>query len=56
MKDIFNSKEVPRKIGNVFAQESGTGIVMLKWKDSRDVLLLTAKHTDNLIILLVQIN
>ncbi|KAK9692981.1 Transposase IS4 [Popillia japonica] len=44
-----NSKELltkKLKKHEVIGQESGTGIVMLKWKDTRDVLVLTTAHTD----------
>ncbi|KAF2881562.1 hypothetical protein ILUMI_24611 [Ignelater luminosus] len=43
----LNSKSVVSKKlkrNEVFAEESGTGIVMLKWKDTRDVLMLTTQH------------
>lgn len=43
-----NPKEVVQKKlkkGEVFGQENERGICVLKWKDKRDVLLLTTKHT-----------
>ncbi|CAH1965776.1 unnamed protein product [Acanthoscelides obtectus] len=45
-KEVLNKK---LKKHEVMGQESGTGIVMLKWKDTRDVLLLTTVHTDEII-------
>lgn len=49
----FNSKEVANKKlkkGEIFAQESN-GIVMLKWKDTRDVLTLSTVHDDSTIVI-----
>nr|CAI5837030.1 unnamed protein product [Callosobruchus analis] len=45
----LNCTEVVRrkiKKNEVFASQSNTGVVMLKWQDKRDVLMLSAKHTD----------
>lgn len=45
----LNCKEVVHKQlskGQTIAKESNTGIVQLKWKDKRDVLTLSTKHTD----------
>ncbi|KAJ8949511.1 hypothetical protein NQ314_008204 [Rhamnusium bicolor] len=42
-----NPKEVTTKklkVGEVYAKENDRGICILKWKDKRDVLLLTTKH------------
>lgn len=44
----FNCKEVTEKKlsrGESVARESSTGVIMLKWKDKRDVLMLSTKHT-----------
>ena len=35
------------KRGQQVAKESNTGIVVLKWKDKRDVLMLSTIHSDN---------
>lgn len=35
------------KKGEIVAQKSNTGILVLKWKDKRDVLMLSTKHEDN---------
>ena len=40
-KEVIN-KKLKRK--EVVAQESGTGIIVLKWKDKRDVTMLTTIH------------
>lgn len=43
-----NPKEVIQKKlkkGEVFGQENDRGVCVLKWKDKRDVLLLSTKHT-----------
>ncbi|KAJ8962444.1 hypothetical protein NQ314_005740 [Rhamnusium bicolor] len=43
----FNSKQVTSKKlkkNEVFAEENGTGIVILKWKDKREVLMLSTVH------------
>nr|CAI5845806.1 unnamed protein product [Callosobruchus analis] len=45
----LNCTEVVRrkiKRNEVFARQSNTGVVMLKWQDKRDVLMLSTKHTD----------
>ncbi|CAG4997908.1 unnamed protein product [Parnassius apollo] len=48
-----NRKYLPRKVvetnlkrGEFVAQENDCGITVLKWKDKRDVLMLSTKHTD----------
>ncbi|KAJ8929591.1 hypothetical protein NQ314_017698 [Rhamnusium bicolor] len=44
----FNSKQVTSKKlkkNEVFAEESGTGIVILKWKDKREILMLSTLHS-----------
>lgn len=44
----MNPKEVITKNlkrGEVIANESNTGVVVLKWQDKRDVLCLSTKHT-----------
>ncbi|XP_050507475.1 piggyBac transposable element-derived protein 4-like [Diabrotica virgifera virgifera] len=41
-KDVILKK---LKRGEVFGQENEKGVCVLKWKDKRDVLLLTTKHT-----------
>lgn len=35
------------KKGETVAQKSNTGILVLKWKDKRDVLMLSTKHNDD---------
>ncbi|CAG5019923.1 unnamed protein product [Parnassius apollo] len=47
-----NRKYLPRKVvetnlkrGEFVAQENDCGITVLKWKDKRDVLMLSTKHT-----------
>nr|CAI5844778.1 unnamed protein product [Callosobruchus analis] len=41
-KDVITKK---LKKGEVFGKENDRGICVLKWKDKRDVLLLSTKHT-----------
>lgn len=36
------------KVGETIASESNTGVVVQKWKDKRDVLTLSTKHTDEM--------
>jgi len=36
------------KKGKIVAQKSNTGILILKWKDKKDVLMLSTKHEDNI--------
>lgn len=51
-KRKFNNKEVETaklRKSEVIARESDTGVLMLKWKDRRDVLALSTKHTPNMI-------
>ncbi|KAE9528590.1 hypothetical protein AGLY_012165 [Aphis glycines] len=45
-KDVVQKK---LKKGQVIAQQSDRGIVVLKWKDKRDVLMLSTKHSDTMI-------
>lgn len=44
-KEVTNAK---LKRGQQVARESNTGIVVLKWRDKRDVLVLSTVHTDSL--------
>lgn len=37
------------KKGELFAQQSSSNIVVMKWRDKRDIYLLTTKHTDETI-------
>ncbi|CAH1998424.1 unnamed protein product [Acanthoscelides obtectus] len=39
------------KKGETGAAESNSGIMIQKWKDKRDVLTLSKKHTDELLII-----
>lgn len=48
-----NRRHLPKKVietqlqrGDFVAQENEDGITVLKWKDKRDVLMLSTKHTD----------
>lgn len=48
-----NRRNLPKKVvetklkrGEFVAQENDDGITVLKWKDKRDVLMLSTKHTD----------
>lgn len=43
-KEVINMKLTR---GQQVAKESNTGIVVLKWKDKRDVLMLSTIHSDN---------
>lgn len=48
----INPKDVVTKKlqkNEVVAAESDTGVVILKWRDKRDVLVLSTKHTDKLV-------
>jgi len=45
-KDVTSKK---LKKGDFIAQQSDRGIVVLKWKDKRDVLVLSTKHKDTMI-------
>lgn len=48
----LNPKEVTQsklKKGEKIARESNTGVVVLKWKDKRDVLMLTTTHDDTML-------
>ena len=42
-KDVVYKKS---KRGEQISRQNGTGIVILKWKDKRDVLMLSTKHDD----------
>lgn len=44
-EDVISKK---LKKGEVIARESSNGIVMLKWHDKRDVLMLSTIHTDQM--------
>lgn len=48
----LNPKEVitkKLKKGETVSAESNTGVVVLKWRDKRDVLVLSTKHNDELV-------
>lgn len=45
-KDVMDAK---LKRGEVIAKEDSNGIVVLKWKDTRDVRLLSTKHSPELV-------
>lgn len=45
-KDVVTKK---LKKGQFIAQQSDHGITVLKWKDKRDVLMLSTKHSDSMI-------
>lgn len=36
------------KIGQTIASQSNTGVVVQKWRDKREVLTLSTKHTDEM--------
>uniref|UniRef100_A0A2S2Q7N7 PiggyBac transposable element-derived protein 4 n=1 Tax=Sipha flava TaxID=143950 RepID=A0A2S2Q7N7_9HEMI len=42
-KDVTTKK---LKKGQIIAQQSNTNVVVLKWKDKRDLLMLSTKHVD----------
>ena len=42
-KEVLNAK-LKKKRGGVVAKEDQDGVVILKWKDSREVRILTTKH------------
>ncbi|KAJ8950874.1 hypothetical protein NQ318_011172 [Aromia moschata] len=42
--EVINKK---LKKHEIVARESNSGIVMMKWKDTRDVIMLKTKHTDD---------
>ncbi len=47
----FNPSNVVNKKldkGETIAEESNTGVVVLKWKDKKDVLVLSTKHKDEI--------
>nr|CAH7752331.1 unnamed protein product [Callosobruchus chinensis] len=46
-KEVINKK---LKRGEVVAQENNRGICILKWKDKRDVLMISTKHTHETVI------
>jgi len=37
------------KKGEIIASQSNNNVVILKWRDKRDILLITTKHTDQII-------
>jgi len=45
-KDVTSKK---LKKGDFIAQQSDRGIVVMKWKDKRDVLVLSTKHKDTMV-------
>lgn len=45
-KDVISKK---LKKGDFIAQQSDRGIVVLKWKDKRDVLVFSTKHNDTVV-------
>jgi len=45
-KDVINAK---LKKGEIKSSQNENNIVIMKWKDKRDVLMLSTKHKDNLI-------
>ncbi|XP_018572737.1 piggyBac transposable element-derived protein 4-like [Anoplophora glabripennis] len=45
-KDVIQKK---LKRGDIIAKENARGITIMKWKDKRDVLLLSTKHTDQML-------
>lgn len=48
----LNPKDVTQKKlkkNEFIARESNTGVVVMKWRDKRDVLVLSTKHTDNMV-------
>lgn len=45
-RDVISKK---LKKGEYFAQQSNSNIVVMKWRDKRDVYLITTKHTDETI-------
>lgn len=46
LKDVSTKK---LKKGDFIAQQSDYGIVFMKWKDKRDVLVLSTKHKDTIV-------
>nr|XP_018899375.1 PREDICTED: piggyBac transposable element-derived protein 1-like [Bemisia tabaci] len=46
-KDV--TKKTNMKRGDVAAKESKEGITVLNWKDTRNVLMLSSKHTDEMV-------
>lgn len=45
-RDVISKK---LKKGELFAQQSSSNIVVMKWRDKRDIYLITTKHTDETI-------
>jgi len=37
------------KKGEIIASQSNNNVVILKWRDKRDILLITTKHSDQII-------
>ena len=49
-----NRKEKPKEVihkklkkGEIIAKENKRGICVMKWKNSRDILVLSTKHTND---------
>lgn len=45
-RDVISKK---LKKGDIFAQKSKSNIFVMKWRDKRDLYLITTKHTDKTI-------
>lgn len=45
-RDVISKK---LKKGELFTQQSNSNIVVMKWRDKRDIYLITTKHTDETI-------
>lgn len=45
-RDVISKK---LKKGDIFAQKSNSNIFVIKWRDKRDLYLITTKHTDETI-------
>ena len=45
-KIVINAK---LKKGEIKSSQNDNNIVVMKWKDKRDVLMLSTKHKDNLV-------
>jgi len=55
-KNRFNRKGLPPKVissvlkvGETVAQQNHSGVVVQKWRDNREVLILSSKHVDAMI-------
>lgn len=44
--DVINTK---LKYGEIIAKENNQGITVLKWKDKRDIMVLSTKHSSEMI-------